>query len=173
LVGLTAWAAATAIAVPCMADEPVRPVQYDPKAYPSPSARGSLLLVGAATTAAWYSLALSSALIWPGAAGAEDLKIPVAGPFMALADSGCDDDNPDCSLVWPVFRAILIAIDGIGQAGGVAVMGEAALLPTREAGETAEDRSIARKPDRASLQWRPVPFLTGKSGIGLGVVGRF
>jgi len=162
-------ACALALARPCAADEPVAPQRYDPGAYPPPAARGSLLLVGAAATTAWYGLALAPALIWPEAPGAGDLRIPVAGPWMALAHTGCGASDPGCSVVWVVARAILIGIDGVGQAGGLAAMAEAAFLPTAAA---PRPKTPAASSARA-VQWSAVPLVTGPSGLGLGLVGRF
>jgi hypothetical protein len=166
LLTLGVVAVAALAARPCAADEPVAPVVYDAGAYPPPSARGSLLLVGAATTTVWYGMALGSSLAWPGAAGANHLQIPVAGPWMALGDTGCDSDESDCSTVWVVVRAILISIDGVGQAGGLAAMAEAAFLPTAPA-------KPAKQSARRSISFAAVPLVTERSGLGIGVVGQF
>jgi hypothetical protein len=154
------------------ADEPVPPVGYDPAAFPPPHARGSLLLLGAATTTAWYSLALVPSLIWRDFPGSRDLRAPVAGPWMALADTGCPDENPDCSKVWVVVRAILIGVDGVGQAGGLAVMAEAALMPTSSFRVAPPPRSAGGQ-SRRTVQLRAVPYVAGRDAVGLGLVGRF
>jgi hypothetical protein len=123
-------------------------------------------VAGAATTTAWYGLALGSSLAWPGAAGANHLSIPVAGPWLALGDTGCDDDESDCSTVWVVVRAILIGIDGVGQAGGLAAMLESAFLPTMQ------PRPVSPR-QQSKVEIHAVPLRTGPSGLGLGLVGRF
>jgi hypothetical protein len=154
------------------ADEPVPPVGHDPGVFPPSHARGSLLLAGAVTTASWYTLALAPSLIWQDFPGSRDLRTPVAGPWMALADTGCPDDNPNCSMVWVVARAVLIGLDGVGQAGGLAVMAEAALMPTGD----AKPAPVARRRlprTSATLRWQPVPIVAGRDGLGIGVVGRF
>ena len=112
------------------ADEPERPVYYDSSVYPPPSTRYKLALVGVAVSAAWYGAAYGFSALWPDAPGAEDLRIPVAGPWMALGETGCADDDPDCSTFIVVLRAILTTIDGVGQAGGLAVAAESLFLPT-------------------------------------------
>ena len=169
LVALGFAASSVALTQPCAADEPVQPMVYDPGAFPPPSARGSLLLVGAATTTAWYGLALGSSLAWPGAAGADHLQIPVAGPWLALGDTGCDPGESDCSTVWVVVRAILITIDGVGQAGGLAAMAEAAFLPTA----APRPSPPADRAPRRSVTVAAVPLVTDRSGLGIGLVGQF
>lgn len=139
---------------------------------PSPGAPGRLALTGGIVTGVWYGGALGASLLFPDAPGAEDLRIPVAGPFLALADTGCADSEPDCDTVLVVVRAILTTIDGIGQAGGIGMVLESLFLPTAES--TARGASSPSS-DSASAETeiRPVPIVTGKDGVGLGVVGRF
>lgn len=139
---------------------------------PSPSAPGRLALTGGIVTGVWYGAALGTSLLFPDAPGARELRIPVAGPFMSLAETGCADSEPDCDTVLVVVRAILTTIDGIGQVGGVAMMIESLFLPT--AATSGAQLSVPRSKS-ASNETRvvPVPIVTGKDGIGLGVVGRF
>ena len=131
------------------------------------------MLAGAASTAAWYSLALGPALLWPDAPGADDLLIPVAGPWMALADTGCADDEPDCSTVWVVVRAILITIDGLAQTGSVAVMLDAAFMPTAAEPSPSASAALPLADRTSGIELRPVPFVAGRDGVGLGLVGQF
>lgn len=149
------------------ADEPERPTEELPGEYPRGATQPKLILAGAATTAAWYGAAVGFSYLWPDAPGAEDLRIPVAGPWMALGDTGCADDNPNCSTFTVVLRAVLTAIDGVGQAGGLAVVIEGLFLPT------APDVPVrdTRKPP--ALRLRPVPVAIGKDTLGFGVVGQF
>src|SRR5688500_20381247 len=76
------------------ADEPERPVYYDSSVYPPPSTRYKLALVGVGVSAVWYGTAYGFSALWPDAPGAEDLRIPVAGPWMALGETGCADGDP-------------------------------------------------------------------------------
>jgi hypothetical protein len=85
---------------------------------------------------------------------------------MAIADTGCTKDEPDCSTVLLVVTAILTGVDGVLQAGGVGIAIESAFLPTSSAPRP-------RAPRSASPSIRPVPILAGKDGIGLGLVGTF
>jgi hypothetical protein len=169
---------AVALALGCSApklaraDEPVRITTYDPGEYPPPSTRWGLLAVGAGTSLVWYGGGLACSYLWPEAPGARDLRIPVAGPWMALADTGCADGDPDCSTFMVVTRAILTTMNGIGQAGGLAIVGEALFLPTAEAeAQAAARRAAARR--TSSLRVRALPVLAPDGGVGLGVFGQF
>jgi hypothetical protein len=134
--------------------------------YPPPSARVYTLLGGLATTATWYGLALGSSYIWPDTVGAKDLRIPVAGPWIAFSHSGCGP-VADCHEAIVVIRAIATALDGVGQFGGLAIMSQGLFLSTQE-----------RKPSHAS--WQPLrgvemqpTFDAGKNTVGFGVLGVF
>ncbi len=154
------------------ADEPVRVPVYDPGAYPPPSARYGLLAAGAGTTLAWYGGSVAFSYLWPEAPGARDLRIPVAGPWLALGHTGCADDNPGCGSLMVVARAILTTLDGVAQAGGLAIAGEALFLPTA-APAAPGFRARASHSRRRALSVRPTPFFAGKDGLGVGVAGQF
>jgi hypothetical protein len=136
-----------------------------PDQFPPPSARTNLLIAGAATTAVWYGLALGSAYAWPDTVGANDLRIPVAGPWQALSHSGCGN-VANCSKAIVVLRAIATTLDAIGQASGLALVAEGLFLPTQE-------------PKRQRAEWKPnrielYPSLdAGKNSVGFGVLGVF
>lgn len=168
-----AWGASSLLQAGAVrADEPVEPIRYDPKDFPPSYAPGSLMLVGAATTTAWYGLALGGGLLWPNSPGGDDLVIPVAGPWMALADTGCPDGKPNCPKWWVVVRAILIGIDGVGQAGGLAAMAEAAFMPT-EPTRVSRPRRALPALSTDSVEVFALPMVTGRDAIGLGVFGSF
>lgn len=134
---------------------------------PPPSTRTNLIIAGGVTTAAWYGLALGSSFAWPDTVGAKDLRIPLAGPWMALGETGCGNVN-DCSKVIVVLRAIATIVDGIGQASGLAIAAEGLFLPTRE----TKRASAPLKLQEPSISWRPT-FDAGKNTVGLGVLGVF
>jgi hypothetical protein len=161
------------LAAPARADEPARPPRRDAGIYPPPSAQTGLFFAGLATTAAWYGAAVGFSYLFPDAPGAEDLRIPVAGPWMALADTGCAETDPNCSIIIVVLRAILTTIDAVGQSGGVLVMAEAAFMPTQEAPPPRRERKRPRLERESSLWVQPAPIVTGSDGVGLGLVGRF
>jgi hypothetical protein len=160
------------VSASALADEPVRPTRRDPGIYPPPSAQTGLFFAGLGATAGWYGAALGFSYLFPDAPGAEDLRIPVAGPWMALADTGCAESEPDCSIFIVVLRAILTTMDAVGQTGGVVVMAEAAFMPTQERAPV-EPRRRRRLRREGSVRVVPAPMVAGKDGIGLGVVGSF
>ena len=59
--------------------------------YPPSSVRPKLIGGGLAITAIAYGVGVVAATSWPDAPGAESLKIPVVGPWMALAQNKCGD----------------------------------------------------------------------------------
>lgn len=154
------------------ADEPVPPTDVDPDLYPPSGTQLPLAAVALGTTAVWYGAAVGFSYLWPDAPGADDLRIPVAGPWMALADTGCADDDPGCSMFTVVIRAILTTIDAVGQTGGVLVAAEAAFLPTQEPAAPRR-RARPRLRREQSLRLTPAPMLTGRDGLGIGLSGQF
>jgi hypothetical protein len=136
---------------------------------PPPSARTYTLLGGLATTAGWYGLALGSSYLWPDTVGAKDLRIPVAGPWIAFSHSGCGP-VADCHEALVVLRAFATLLDGIGQAGGVMLMAQGLFLPTREPAARAH---TSWKPFRGyAVEMQPT-LDAGKNTVGLGVAGVF
>jgi hypothetical protein len=122
-----------------------------------------LLIAGGVTVASWYALALGSSYIWPDTVGAKDLRIPVAGPWMSFAHSGCGR-VASCSEVIVVIRAIATALDGVGQATGLAIAGEGLFLPTQEPKRVPAES--------ARFELHP-SFDAGKNTVGFGVLGVF
>ena len=135
---------------------------------PPPSARTTAIVAGAATTAVSYGLALGASFLWTedDLRGSKDLRIPIAGPWMALSKTGCPASSPDCSKVTLVIGAILQIFDGVAQAGGLGIIGEGLFLNTSSA------RPAPRKAATGPAV-RAVPFNFEKGGVGLGVVGTF
>ena len=79
------------LAVPrvALAEEPtLDAVTYNPTELPPDAARGRVLLVGLALTAGWYGASVGTSYLWPDAPNARDLRLPVVGPWLALADTG-------------------------------------------------------------------------------------
>jgi hypothetical protein len=154
------------------ADEPERPVQHNPATYPPPSAKTPLLLWGSAILAGWYVAALIPSFSFPHAQGARELRYPIVGPWLSLAKSECGAGNPHCDdTIMVVVRAVLTTLDGLGQAGGLAVLVDGALVPTAPEGRTGS-LSKQRKPS-ARWQMRPVPVVGDRGTIGIGLAGRF
>jgi len=165
LVASGVAALALLCSAPAAADEPVRDERHDPSVYPPNGAQANMFIAGAVTTAVWYGAAVSFSYLWPDAPGARDLRIPVAGPWMALADTGCADNDPGCSTFTVVLRAILTTLDAVGQAGGLAIIAEAALL------KSAPPGAPKRKPAQpASIS--QAPWVSGDV-LGWSLIGRF
>jgi hypothetical protein len=152
--------AADPAAAPESAPAPA-PARYD---LPAPETRWELVGTGLAITGVSYGLALGASYAFPDARMANELRIPLAGPWMAIADTGCRDDDPDCSTVLLVVTAVLAGMDGVLQAGGLGIALEALFLPT-----------AAPKPKATSATptVRPVPYVAGRDAVGLGVAGTF
>jgi hypothetical protein len=152
-----------------LASAPV-PASNAPPVYelPPPETRWAVLGTGLAVTGVSYGLALGAAYAWPDARTSDELKIPIAGPWMAIADTGCTEDEPDCSTVLLVVTAILSGVDGVVQAGGLGIALESLFMPT------ASEKPRAEKPRTSEAPTvRPVPVIVGKHGVGLGVAGTF
>lgn len=154
----TADASATAAA-------PARPSEYD---LPPPSARWNTLFTGLAVTGISYGLALGASYVWKDGRTSDELRVPIVGPWMAIADTGCPEDEPDCSTVLLVVGAIFTGVDGVLQAGGLGIALESAFMPTSSPSSQREKRKESSAPTI-----RPVPYVAGKDGVGLGVVGTF
>ncbi len=167
LLGLIA---SMAIVEPARADEPVREVRHDPTAYPPPKTRLPVVAVGALTTAAWYGAAYGASYLYPTARGTDELKIPIAGPWMSLAETGCPETTPDCSTFWMVVGIVLKAFDGIGQAGGLLIMAEGLFLPTVEPKPPVARSSQRLAAPKQSVTILPTPV---PGGLGIGVTGLF
>ncbi len=138
---------------------------------PPAGARTTTIVAGAATTAISYGLALGASYLWtePDLRGSTDLRIPIAGPWMALSKTGCPTSNPDCSTVTLVIGAILNVFDGVVQVGGLGIVGEGLFLNT-SSGRPAPRKAAAHA---TGPTVRAVPFNFERGGVGLGVVGTF
>lgn len=166
-----AFAFALVAAGSARADEPKPPAAHDQGIYPAPSTRTTLVLAGAGATAVWYGAAAGMSFAYPNAPGAPQLRIPIAGPWLALGHTGCAANDPGCSTAFVILRAILTAMDGVGQAGGIAVALEGVFLPTME--QRPEARTWRLPERKQAFEIRPAPIMAGRDGVGLGVIGRF
>lgn len=136
----------------------------EPKRYPPSSVRPKLIIGGLALTGLAYGAAVLSASTWPEVPGSSELKIPIVGPWMALAKNDCAPDDPDCGFTL-YLRAILTVADGLIQLGGLGIAAEGVFMTT-EAAPAPERKASARVTVRA------VPLVSG-STTGIGVVGTF
>lgn len=130
--------------------------------YPPSSVRWQLVGGGVAFTGLLWGASYLSANQWPDAPGVGGLKVPVVGPWVALANNGCPVSDPSCGAIL-YLRAILEIVDGLAQAGGLAVATEGLFMTT----EAVRPRRRA-----ATARVRAVPIVTG-STTGAGLVGTF
>lgn len=173
VVGLVVVGALAGASAQVHAQEPPRREYVVDTGVPPAGTGWKLVLGGLGTTAAFYALAQPFSYAWPDAPGAHDLRIPVAGPWMAIANNGCPDDEPDCSTAWVVVRGILTAIDGLGQLGGLGIALEGLFVPTAPAAAAPKPRPEPSPAPPRQLFWTPGPMTVGSHGVGLGVVGAF
>jgi hypothetical protein len=162
--GACAWfSPALASAQEAITDRPPPAAPAPEPDLPSRAAPVNLALTGAAVTGIWYGAALGSSFIWSNGDYARDLRIPIAGPFMALDDMSCPKSkDPNCTTLLIVMRVIAASIDGVGQATGLALALESLLMPTAAPRRTPRDTSRGI---------RPIPFVAGRDAVGIGFAG--
>jgi hypothetical protein len=124
----------------------------------------NVALTGIGVSAGFYVAALVPSLIWSHGPWAPDLRIPFAGPWMAMNDFKCNGEHP-CGTPLVVVRGILAGLDGVGQAGGLFIALESLFMPVQ-----SSSRASAR-PATKHAWVRPVPLL-GRDVVGLGIVGQ-
>jgi hypothetical protein len=133
--------------------------------YPQPSARGTLAIAGGAIFAAWYGAAIGQSFLWPDAPEAKQLRIPVVGPWLTIANAGCSPSEASCEDLLAITRAILAGVTAIGQVGGLAALTEAAFLRTASGERAPAPRRTSKIPS--------VSFVAGEQGVGIGLSGAF
>lgn len=124
---------------PARADEPVRVVTFAPDELPPPSARLRLLGYGTALAAGSYGAALAASFSFPDDPGTADLRIPLVGPWLKLGQTRlCPSaaDDPTCNNVYQVAGAIFVGLDGLIQAGSLALLVQSIFLRTSSGSES-------------------------------------
>lgn len=183
------------------ADEPEPIHRYEDDRRPPHHVRPKLLLTGVLFTGVFYAPALGASYLFPDHEGATQMRIPVAGPWMAFSKTKLCNARPEldpCSNFLQVTGAVLLVLDGIGQAGGVALVLQSLFMrtgPSRAVrggdSETslysAEAMAAAFVPDvhaprqperlltfsRGDFQMTAVPYVTSETSLGFGLAGRF
>jgi hypothetical protein len=125
--------------------------------YPPTSVRYAIVAGGAGMFGVAYALSAISAAAWPDVPASKALYAPVVGPLIALGNSGCAENDPDCGAIVYV-RGVLYVVDTLVQLGGLALVTEG-LVMTTEA-----------EPDAPSVSL--VPLVTPTT-TGVGLIGRF
>jgi hypothetical protein len=165
-------AALVGLSTPAMADEPTEgDEQYFPDQYPPSGAGGATLLTGGVITVGFYGVGLGYSFLDDGNQGASDLRIPVAGPWMAIDGLGrCTlNEQPNCSVLFPTLRIALAVAVGLGQIGGLGLMLEGLLVPSAPPqGELPALPVVAPQGPSAVV----APLVT-EDVLGLGVLGVF
>jgi hypothetical protein len=113
--------------------------------------RPKLIAGGLVVTGLAYGAGFLAAQSWPEVPGSSELKIPVVGPWIALAKNDCAPDDPDCGFIL-YLRGFLTIVDGLLQAGGLAIAGEGIFMTT-EAGQAPPAKPVA-------ITVRPAPMGT-------------
>jgi hypothetical protein len=149
------------------AEEALPPVVNTPPPadLPPPGARVTHIVAGLATTAVAYGVGLGTSYLWDEQdwRGSKNLRIPIAGPWMALGKTGCVESG--CNKFPVVAGALFVILDGVVQAGGLGIIGEGLFL------KTSGNKPAPQNAQATTL--RAVPFNFEKNGVGLGVVGTF
>jgi len=162
---------------PPWADEALPPPVDEP---PQSSARTNLLITGAAATLGFYGIAYGTSYLWPSSPVAEDLRIPVVGPYSAVFGAGCGNGERNCGTFITVLRTAFAAISGIGRTGGILLLGEALFLetsPNTSAGGTSTHSfastvtsSAQGEVDAPSVYYAPI---IDENSVGLSIGGSF
>jgi hypothetical protein len=178
-------------------DEKKKPVAegaaaVSPDRYPPFSTRFKVLAAGLVVTGAAWGVSYGISRAWPeqrchvallgpvypdgktpcasGPPGYNQLAIPIAGPWIALARSGCPTDNPTCSGGSIAGRGVAYVLDGLVQLAGLALMVQAAVMKTEPADSPKKTSAFALR--YRGVEVRPLPIAT-PSGGGVGLVGTF
>lgn len=139
--------------------------------HPPPSTRFFVMGAGLAVAGAGWGIAFGAASGWPTVPGADQLKIPIVGPWIALGKSGCASDDPDCGAKVYV-RGVLYVLDALMQLGGVGLIAQGAFMKTEPSSKAAAARPGFLAWKRPGFEVRPLPIV-GAQLTGLGVAGSF
>lgn len=132
---------------------------------PPDGARWRVLIAGLGLFAGSYGGMAVMGAAWSEVPGSERLFYPVAGPWIALAESGCAPSEEttvgegDCEGMMGL-RGVIYSVAGLLQVGSLGLVAESIFMST--------ESSAAPK----KAQILPVPFVTGDS-VGVGVIGTF
>jgi hypothetical protein len=145
-------------------DTPEPPVVH----YPPPSTRWKLMGIGLFITGAAWGASFASGQYWSTVPGAAQLKIPVAGPWIALGKSGCASDDTNCSGAKIGVRAAIYVLDGIAQLAGLGLIAEGIVMKT----EPRRERSSFLGVKVGGVEVTALP-VASPSMTGVGLVGSF
>lgn len=138
--------------------------------YPPPLVRLKLIGLGLLITGGAWGASFGSGQYWKTVPGADQLKIPIAGPWMALGKSGCATDDPACAPAKIGVRGAIYVLDGITQIAGLGLIVEAIVMKTESAAPEKKASFLGLR--YRGLEVTPVP-VTSPTFTGLGLVGTF
>lgn len=138
---------------------------------PPPSSRWKTVGIGLGFAGVMYAGAWAiHEGFWPEAPGASDLRYPFIGPWMDLGKTGCPSNDTNCGTFGLVIRTAFVVLDGLGQAGGLAIALDGLFTPTASSSATESGRAhVSTSPRVVPV---PVPWSTYGGG-GLSFVGQF
>lgn len=139
--------------------------------YPPTSVRWPLIGVGFGLTAVSYGIGMACGFGWDDVPGADALKVPVAGPWIALGQSGCAEGEEDCEAIL-ALRTILTVLDGLGQLGGLALAAEGLFMTTEAEPTPGTPEAGAKAQPEDPPRLLAAPLVT-RDAIGAALVGRF
>ena len=174
-------------------DVPARPERLESAEKPPRRIRSSLVLGGLGFTAGFWALNAGSSYMFPDQPGFDRLRMPVIGPWQALASNDC---NGSCGFI-NYFNYVYFTLSGLAQAGGLGLVIEALVTPTADPnaprrpvpaappGPRAPEAAPPGEPPPAGapspgpagpskpLFFLPMPSPVGQSGVGLSFGGLF
>ncbi len=137
------------VTAPSKAEEPEPLHRYADDRLPPPSARLNLMLTGAAMFGVSYGAAVGASYLWPDSRGASDLRIPVAGPWMKVGRTRLCNNDPEaenCQDAARVIGAVIAAIDGLAQAGGLLLITQSIFMSVSPLTETSSTLRFPGQP---------------------------
>ena len=136
--------------------------------FPPSTVRLPLILGGLGFTAVAYGATALTSYGWPEAPGASELRIPIAGPWLALANNRCPSTEPDCGAI-VYARGILEVVSGLAQLGGLVLAAEGIFVTTEAAAGKPALTATRRTPSamtRITLVPSVTPTLAGVAFVG-------
>jgi hypothetical protein len=146
--------------MPCFAQEDAP----EPPRYPPSSVRPKLIAAGLGLFALSYGTGFLVSELATTQPGIAKLQIPLAGPWMAIAENRCVEyASTDCTPEL-VGRGFVYGVAGLMQIGGLALITEALVMKTQA--------PAAPRPEVEAAFVAPIPIVS-PTMVGFGVVGRF
>jgi hypothetical protein len=135
--------------------------------YPPSSVRPKMIIGGLAIAGIAYASGYLVAVGTPAVPGSEALKVPVVGPWVALAQNNCAPGNPTCGA--SIYgRGALLVLEGLVQIAGLGLAGEGLFMTTE--GSAPKPAQVGWS--AGGITFQPTPLVTARV-TGLGITGTF